>query len=39
MDWVKLSPLPDLCHKILTGYEKRLDTPLKEGATDPDWIG
>jgi len=24
---------------ILTGYEHRLPTPLKEGATDPDWVG
>lgn len=24
---------------ILTGYEHRIPTPLKEGATDPDWVG
>jgi TolB protein len=23
---------------ILTGYEYRIPTPMKEGATDPDWI-
>ena len=23
---------------ILTGYEYKISTPLKEGATDPDWI-
>ena len=24
---------------ILTGYEHRLPTPTREGATDPDWVG